>query len=187
MTTAFSENKPKYGVRCKICSLKYSVNYYYYVGEREEPLLPHLFYSGSFVHYANFLGKYPLGVNFTNILVSNFSAFNDHNSKWKYAQMCWIQKLQPKICCKISAEMLVKQNSIICAIYFMPTPLRIAKIGWWNWLQELSPPVFFLVAKTELFYHIYFLLLLMTTSFSENVLKYGAGCKSCSLKYVIKY
>jgi hypothetical protein len=30
---------------------------------------------------------------------------------------------------KISAEMLVKQNSIFSAIYFMLAPLRIAQIG----------------------------------------------------------
>jgi hypothetical protein len=34
-----------------------------------------------------------------------------------------------KKCTKISAEMLVKQNSIFSAIYFMLAPLRIAQIG----------------------------------------------------------
>ncbi len=34
-----------------------------------------------------------------------------------------------KKCTKISAEMLVKQNSIFSVIYFMLAPLRIAQIG----------------------------------------------------------
>jgi hypothetical protein len=33
-----------------------------------------------------------------------------------------------KKCTKISAEMLVKQNSIFSAIFFMLAPLRIAQI-----------------------------------------------------------
>jgi hypothetical protein len=37
---------------------------------------------------------------------------------------------KPKTCSKISAQMLVKQDSTFCAIYLMLAQLRIAQIGW---------------------------------------------------------
>jgi hypothetical protein len=36
----------------------------------------------------------------------------------------------PKLCSKISAEMLLKESRIFCGIYFMPAPLLSAPIGW---------------------------------------------------------
>jgi len=44
--------------------------------------------------------------------------------------------MQPKICSKMSAEMLLKQNSIFSGINFMLLPLRILQIGWRNWLLD---------------------------------------------------
>jgi hypothetical protein len=47
-------------------------------------------------------------------------AFNGNRIEQKYAKI-WrsVPKLSPKTCSKISAEMLVKQNNICCATYFM--------------------------------------------------------------------
>jgi hypothetical protein len=42
---------------------------------------------------------------------------------------CSTQKLQLKIFIKMSAEMLAKQYSMFCAIYFMLAHLMIAQIG----------------------------------------------------------
>jgi hypothetical protein len=39
------------------------------------------------------------------------------------------QMLSPKIFCQISAQMLVKQNSNFCAVYFVLVRLFIAQIG----------------------------------------------------------
>jgi hypothetical protein len=60
-----------------------------------------------------------------------FNAFNGNTIWQKCAKMCCsVQKLQLKICSKISAEMLVKQNSTFYNIYFVLAPLRIAQIHW---------------------------------------------------------
>jgi hypothetical protein len=48
----------------------------------------------------------------------------------KYAKIwCSVQKLWLKTCNKILAEMLVKHNSIFCAIYFIYAPLRITQVS----------------------------------------------------------
>jgi hypothetical protein len=53
------------------------------------------------------------------------------NSIWQKCAKLWClaQKLQPKICNNISAEMLLKQNTIFCANYLMQAPLGSAQIG----------------------------------------------------------
>jgi hypothetical protein len=43
---------------------------------------------------------------------------------------CSVQALLRKIHHKISAEILVKNNYIFRAIFFLLSPLRIAQIGW---------------------------------------------------------
>ncbi len=54
------------------------------------------------------------------------------NTIWQKCAKIWcsMQKLQPKICSKILAEMLVKLSSIFCAVYFMLVPLHIVHISW---------------------------------------------------------
>jgi hypothetical protein len=48
-----------------------------------------------------------------------FNAFNANNIWQKCAKIwCSEQMLKPKTCSKISAEMLVKEKSIFCIIYF---------------------------------------------------------------------
>jgi hypothetical protein len=61
----------------------------------------------------------------------NFEAFNG-NSIWQKCAKIWrsAQKLKPKTCGKIVAEMLVKQNSIFCTIYLMLALLLIVQICW---------------------------------------------------------
>jgi hypothetical protein len=56
-------------------------------------------------------------------------AFNG-NVAWQKCAKIWLSvlKLQPKTCSKITAEMLMKQSNIFCAIYFMLEPLRTVQI-----------------------------------------------------------
>jgi hypothetical protein len=60
-----------------------------------------------------------------------FDAFKG-NSVWLKCTKIWhsVQKLLLQMCCKISAEVLVKQKSTFCAICFMLALLQIAQIGW---------------------------------------------------------
>jgi hypothetical protein len=59
-----------------------------------------------------------------------FDAFND-SSTWQNGTKIWcsVQALLRKIHPKISAEILVKNNYIFCAIFLL-LPLGIAQIGW---------------------------------------------------------
>jgi len=54
----------------------------------------------------------------------------------KYDVQCKSSNL--KIFSKISAEMLVKDISIFCAIYPLLAPLHIAQIGWSNDTKSFS-------------------------------------------------
>ncbi len=58
MATAFGKNVPKYGARHKRCHLKYAENENRNVGERDQPLLRHLCYAGTFTHCTNWLVKH---------------------------------------------------------------------------------------------------------------------------------
>jgi hypothetical protein len=55
-----------------------------------------------------------------------FDAFNGNSIWQKYAKIwCLVQMLLPKIYRQISAKMLVNDNSIFGAIYFMLVYLRL--------------------------------------------------------------
>jgi hypothetical protein len=67
---------------------------------------------------------------FAQIIFYDFIATAFGENAPKYDVQCKCSNL--KIFSKISAEMLVKDISIFCAIYSMLAPLRIAQIGWSN-------------------------------------------------------
>jgi hypothetical protein len=71
------------------------------------------------------------GVNFTDTFGAKteqllLGDFNDNSILQKCNKMCrYLQKLLPKMCSKISAEILAKHNSSIC---FMLAPFCIAQM-----------------------------------------------------------
>jgi hypothetical protein len=74
------------------------------------------------------LGLPKQGTTFAQIF---FEAFNGKSIRKKCTKIwCPAQKLWHKICSKITAEILAKQNSFFCAIYLMLVPLRKVQTGW---------------------------------------------------------
>jgi len=110
--------------------------------------------------------------------------------------------LWPKTRSKILAEMLVKQNSIFCPIYFTLVPFQIlsniANIV--KAILTLAPWAFFAQpketevnftnifgAKAEALLRRLFLILSMATEFHNNVPKYNVAQSSCGLKRAVKF